>query len=106
MLSSTVKRWRSCARRIERRQRRRWRNAGFGSVRRECLDHLLIVGEVHLRHVLTVYVAHYNEARPHQSLDQRTPVAQVTWWRAGADPAARPAGRTAARVRAGDGVEP
>ncbi len=50
----------------------------IGSVRRECLDHLLIVSEAHLRHVLSVYVAHYNEARPHQSLDQRTPVAQVT----------------------------
>ena len=46
----------------------------IGSVRRECLDHLLIVSEAHLRHVLTAYVAHYNEARPHQGLDQRTPV--------------------------------
>jgi hypothetical protein len=48
----------------------------IGSVRRECLDHLLIVSEAHLRHVLTVYVAHYNEARPHQGLGQRTPMAQ------------------------------
>ncbi len=46
----------------------------IGSVRRECLDHLLIVSEAHLRHVLTTYIAHYNEARPHQGLDQRTPV--------------------------------
>ena len=46
----------------------------IGSVRRECLDHLLIVSEAHLRHVLTAYIAHYNEARPHQGLDQRTPV--------------------------------
>lgn len=45
-----------------------------GSVRRECLDHLLIVSEAHLRHVLTVYVQYYNQARPHQGLDQRTPV--------------------------------
>jgi putative transposase len=45
-----------------------------GSVRRECLDHLLIVSEAHLRHVLTAYVAYYNEARPHQGQDQRTPV--------------------------------
>ena len=49
-----------------------------GSVRRECLDHLLIVSEAHLRHVLTAYIAHYNEARPHQGLGQRTPVVQVT----------------------------
>ncbi len=47
-----------------------------GSVRRECLDHLLIVSEAHLRHVLTAYIAHYNEARPHQGLDQRTSVAR------------------------------
>ncbi len=49
----------------------------IGSVRRECLDHLLIVSAAHLRHVLTAYIAHYNEARPHQGLGQRTPVAQV-----------------------------
>ncbi len=44
------------------------------SVRQECLDHLLIVGEAHLRRVLGVYVAFYNQARPHQGLEQRTPV--------------------------------
>jgi putative transposase len=45
-----------------------------GSVRRECLDHLLIVSEAHLRRVLSVYVAHYNQARPHQGLEQGTPI--------------------------------
>ena len=44
------------------------------SVRQECLDHLLIIGEAHLRRVLAVYVSFYNQARPHQGLDQRTPV--------------------------------
>ena len=44
------------------------------SARQECLDHLLIVGEAHLRRVLDVYVGFYNRARPHQGLDQRTPV--------------------------------
>ena len=44
------------------------------SVRQECLNHLLIVGEAQLRRVLDVYVGYYNEARPHQGLDQRTPV--------------------------------
>jgi putative transposase len=43
------------------------------SARAECLDHPLIVGEGHLRPVLAAYVAHYNEARPHQGLDQRCP---------------------------------
>ena len=45
------------------------------SARDDCLDHLLIAGEAHLRRVLTEYVAHYNRARPHQGLDQRCPVA-------------------------------
>ncbi len=45
------------------------------SVRQECLDHLLIISEAHLRRVLDVYGGFYNEARPHQGLDQRTPVA-------------------------------
>jgi len=43
------------------------------SVRAECLDHL-IVNEAHLRHVLTGYVAHYNQARPHQGIAQRAPI--------------------------------
>ncbi len=43
-------------------------------MRQECLDHLLIVNEAHLRRVLDVYVSFYNQARPHQGLDQRTPV--------------------------------
>ncbi len=46
----------------------------MGSVRRECLDQVLIVSEAHLRQVLTAYIAYYNEARPHHGLDQRTPV--------------------------------
>ena len=45
------------------------------SARTECLDHLLIANETHLRRVLTEYVACYNEARPHQGLEQRCPVA-------------------------------
>ena len=44
------------------------------SVRAECLDHLLILSEAHLRRVLTAYVAYYNRARPHQGLNQQTPV--------------------------------
>ncbi len=45
------------------------------SVREECLDHLLILNEAHLRRVLTAYQAYYNRARPHQGLSRRTPVA-------------------------------
>jgi hypothetical protein len=44
-------------------------------VRQECLDHLLIMGEAHLRRVLAVYVSFYNEVRPHQGLEQHTLVS-------------------------------
>jgi hypothetical protein len=47
-----------------------------GSVRRECLDQLLILGRRHLHHVLSVYLAHYNEHRPHRALAQRPPLSQ------------------------------
>jgi transposase InsO family protein len=44
-----------------------------GTLRRECLDHLLIYGERHLLQILTEYSRHYNEHRPHQSREQRPP---------------------------------
>src|SRR5205823_7359809 len=44
-----------------------------GTVRRELLDRVLILGEAHLRAVLTGYQAHYNTARPHQGIAQRVP---------------------------------
>ena len=45
-----------------------------GTLRRECLDHLLIHGEQHLRRILTEYAQHYNDHRPHQSREQRPPL--------------------------------
>ncbi|MEV4365975.1 integrase core domain-containing protein [Nonomuraea sp. NPDC049637] len=45
-----------------------------GTLRRECLDHLLIHGERHLRKVLTEYEHHYNQHRPHQSRSLRSPL--------------------------------
>ena len=45
----------------------------IGSVRRECLDRLLIVGRRQLEHILRVYTRHYNRRRPHRSLDLRPP---------------------------------
>ncbi len=44
------------------------------SVREECLDHLLILGQRHLRCVLREYVQYYNTARPHQGIQQHTPI--------------------------------
>jgi transposase InsO family protein len=45
-----------------------------GTLRRECLDHLLIYGERHLRQVLAEYERHYNGHRAHQSRGQRPPL--------------------------------
>ena len=44
-----------------------------GTLRREILDRVLILGEQHLRAVLTEYQAHYNTGRPHQGIAQRVP---------------------------------
>jgi len=46
-----------------------------GSVQRECLDHVLVLGEAHLRRVLREYVAYLNTARPHQGRGQAIPGA-------------------------------
>jgi len=59
-----------------------------GTVRRECTDGMLIVGERHLATVLAEYTRHYNEHRPHRSLGQRPP-----------DPPSQAADQTAARIR-------
>jgi len=45
-----------------------------GTLRRECLDHLLIIGERHLRPILAQYARHYNSHRPHQGLQQESPL--------------------------------
>jgi transposase InsO family protein len=44
-----------------------------GTVRRECTDRLLILGERHLHHVLSEYTDHYNQHRPHRTLDNVPP---------------------------------
>jgi hypothetical protein len=41
--------------------------------RRECLDHVVLFGEGHLRHVLKIYAGYYNKVRTHLSLDKYVP---------------------------------
>ena len=57
-----------------------WQNAYverlIGSIRRECLDHLIIIGEAHLRRVLRAYADYYNRTRTHLSLNKDTPLAR------------------------------
>ena len=48
----------------------------IGSGRRECLDWVLIVGHRHLERVMGEWIEHNNAARPHRSLDLRTPIAR------------------------------
>ena len=50
----------------------------LGSVRRECLDHILVLGEAHLRRVLRAYVGYFNHARPHQGIGQAIPAGAAT----------------------------
>src|SRR5664280_2524780 len=55
-----------------------WQN-GFaerliGSIRRECVDHIVVLGEAHLRRILRAYAGYYNDIRTHWSLDKDAPV--------------------------------
>jgi transposase InsO family protein len=54
-----------------------WQNGycerAIGSVRRECLDHVVVFGERHLRHLLRSYTTYYNAARTHLSLNKDAP---------------------------------
>src|SRR5450759_223079 len=57
-----------------------WQN-GFaerliGSIRRECLDHVVALGEAHLRRILQSYADYYNSVRTHRSLHKDTPISR------------------------------
>ena len=49
----------------------------IGSIRRECLDHVVVFGERHLRHVLLSYMEYYNGARTHLALNKDAPVSRA-----------------------------
>src|SRR6202035_4207038 len=46
----------------------------IGSVRRECLDHIVVFGEAHLRRVLAAYATYYNDVRTHLTVGKDAPV--------------------------------
>lgn len=46
----------------------------IGSIRRECLDHVMIIGAAHLHRILQAYAAYYNCARTHRSLSKDCPI--------------------------------
>lgn len=57
-----------------------WQN-GFAerlieSIRRECVDHVVILGEAHLRRILRAYTRYYNDIRTHRLLDKDVPISR------------------------------
>ena len=66
----------------------------IGSCRRECLDRMLIVNQRHLEAVLQEYCLHYNDERPHRSLNLRPPAAR-------GDPVGQVSGQATRMVRLG-----
>ena len=58
-----------------------WQNGYFerliGSIRLDCLDHVVVFGERHLRHLLRTYATYYNQSRTHLSLNKDLPVSRA-----------------------------
>ena len=50
----------------------------LGSIRRECLDHVIVFNETHLRRILLAYVAYYHRSRTHLALDKDAPEGRTT----------------------------
>jgi Integrase core domain len=48
----------------------------IGSIRRECADHVVALGEAHLRRILQTYAGYYNDVRTHRSLDEDAPFSR------------------------------
>src|SRR4029453_5001575 len=48
----------------------------IGTIRRECVDHIVVLGEAHLRRILREYARYYNTVRTHRSLEQDAPVSR------------------------------
>jgi hypothetical protein len=61
----------------DRRGRMHMRNGVIGSIRRECVDHVVVLGERHLWHLLLSYMKYYNETRTHLSLNKDAPLSRA-----------------------------
>jgi len=48
----------------------------IGSIRRECLDHMIVLGEAHLRKIMRAYAQYYNGLRTHRSLNKDAPISR------------------------------
>ena len=48
----------------------------IGSIRRECIDNVIVLGEPHLRRIVSLYASYYNEARTHLSLAKDAPISR------------------------------
>jgi hypothetical protein len=55
----------------------------IGSIRRECVDHIVVLGAAHLRRILKKYAAYYNELRTHRSLNKDAPIHRAIQHRGG-----------------------
>ena len=60
--------------RRRRRERTGYAERLIGTLRRECLDQVVIFGETHLRRILSAYAAYYNQARTHLALEKDAPL--------------------------------
>jgi len=52
-------------------------NVLIGSIRRECADHIIVLGEAHLRQILKSYAVYYNKMRTHLALDKDAPLSRT-----------------------------
>ena len=53
------------------------RNDSIGTLRRDCLDHVVIFGARHLQRILAAYTDYYNQTRTHLSLNKDAPFGRV-----------------------------
>jgi hypothetical protein len=51
----------------------------IGSIRRECVDHIIVLGEAHLRQILQSYARYYNEIRPHADAETIACSTHLHW---------------------------